>query len=131
MLKGSGIQVVFSLIFLVGEWDLGIRRTDPLNECLCKRCHTQDFEIINFLLFKELLDQILWESVLMDMGTEQNWKLFKDTFLKAKQLSIPQHKITRRRGKKTAWLSKDVLIKLRKKKNMYRQWKQGYMAWKE
>lgn len=81
------------------------------------------------LMFKELLDEILWCSVLTDMRTEQSWKLFKDTFLKAKELSIPQDKKTRR-GKKTAWLSKDVLVKLREN-NMYRQWKQGYVAWKE
>jgi len=46
----------------------------------------------NFRLFKELLDEIPWEIVLWDTGTEQNWQLFKDTFLKAQELSISQHK---------------------------------------
>jgi len=30
-----------------------------------------------------------------------------------------------------AWLSKDLLVKLRDKKKKYRQWKQGWVAWEE
>ena len=47
---------------------------------------------VNLRLFKELLDEIPWEIVLWDTGTEKNWQLFKDTFLKAQELSISQHK---------------------------------------
>ncbi|KAJ7402411.1 hypothetical protein BTVI_86713 [Pitangus sulphuratus] len=34
-------------------------------------------------------------------------------------------------GQKPAWLSKDLLLKLRTKKEMHRQWKQGNLSWEE
>lgn len=37
-------------------------------------------------MLKELLDGIAWETVLRDMGMEQNWQLFKDAFLRAREL---------------------------------------------
>ena len=30
-----------------------------------------------------------------------------------------------------AWLSKDLLVKLRDKTKKYRQWKQGWVVWEE
>ena len=42
LLKGSGVQVVFSSP--VGDWDLDKRRrVDMLNEWLCEWCRTQGF----------------------------------------------------------------------------------------
>ncbi|KFZ48070.1 hypothetical protein N321_02745, partial [Antrostomus carolinensis] len=90
-----------------------------------------NFRRANFQLFKELLDGIPWETVLMDIGTEQSWQVFKDTFLRAQELCIPQHKKSSRGGRKLAWLSKDLLVKLREKKEMYREWKQVCVAWEE
>lgn len=43
LLKGSGVQVVLSLIILVGDWDLGRRRKDQYNEWLCGWWHAQGF----------------------------------------------------------------------------------------
>jgi len=43
------------------------------------------------MLFKELLDEILWEAVLRDKGMEQSWKLF--AFLKAKDPHTPVHEV--------------------------------------
>lgn len=40
MLKGSGVQVVFSSVLPAGNWDPGRRRRDQLNEWLCEWCHT-------------------------------------------------------------------------------------------
>jgi len=52
----------------------------------------------------------------MDIGMEQCWQLFKDTFLRAQVLFTPWHKKSSRRGRKSAWLSNDLLVKLRGKK---------------
>ena len=41
------------------------------------------FRGANVRLLKELLNGILWETVLKGMGTEQSWQLFKDTLLRA------------------------------------------------
>jgi len=43
MLKGSGVQVVFSSVLPAGNWDPGRRRTDQLNEWLCEWCHTKGY----------------------------------------------------------------------------------------
>lgn len=47
-----------------------------------------NFKRTNFQRFKELLNEILWETVLRDIGIEQSWQLFKDIFLRAQELSV-------------------------------------------
>jgi len=58
-------------------------------------------------------------------GTQQSWQrkdgILKDAFLTAQELSVSQHKKSSRGGWKPAWLSKDLQVKLRDKKGMYRQ----------
>jgi len=64
--------------------------------CLAKsRVRTQNLRRANFRLFKELLDEILWETILRDLGSEQSWQLFKDSFLRTlhKKLSRGSRKI--------------------------------------
>jgi len=44
LLKGSGVQAVFSSVLSVGDLDpYKRRRVDMLNEWLCEWCHTQGF----------------------------------------------------------------------------------------
>lgn len=74
----------------------------------------------NFRLFKELLDVIPWETVLRDRGTKQSWQHFKDVFLRAQELSITRNKKSASPIRKPAWLSKDLLVKLREKKDKYK-----------
>jgi len=64
-------------------------------------------------LFKELLDGIPWETVLKNTGA--------GSFLRAQDLSISQQKKSSRGGRKSAWLSRDLLVKLIEKRDMYRQ----------
>jgi len=90
-----------------------------------------NFRRANFRLFKELLHEIPWETVLGDKGTEQIWQLFKYTFLRAEDFSIFKHKKSSRGNRKLPRLSKDQLDKLREKSEKYRQWKQRCMAWEE
>ena len=82
-------------------------------------------------MLKELLHGISWETVLKGIGTEQSWQLFEDTLLREQRLSIPQQKKLSRGGRRLAWLSKDLQLKLREKREMYRKWKQGCVAWEE
>ena len=56
------------------------------------------------------------EKLSRDMGTEQSWQFFKVTFLRAQELFVPQNKKSGRQGRKPAWLSKDLLVRLREKK---------------
>ncbi|KAK4829240.1 hypothetical protein QYF61_002505 [Mycteria americana] len=47
------------------------------------------------------------------------------------ELSTPMCKESGKEGKRPAWLSKDLLVKLKGKKEMHRQWKQGQISWEE
>ena len=94
------------------------------------RARTLCFRRANFRLLKELLDGIRWETVLKGMGTEQSWQLLKDTLLRAQRLSIPKQESSRG-GRRSSWLCKDLQLKLREKRKMYRKWKQCCVAWEE
>jgi len=34
-------------------------------------------------------------------------------------------------GKRLAWLSQDLLVKLKGRRELHRQWKQGQVSWEE
>jgi len=89
------------------------------------KVRTLNFWKANFQLFKEFISKTPWETVLRDKGAEQSWQIFKDTFHKAQELSIPRCKKSGKEGRRLAWLSQDLLAKLKGKKEMHRQWKQG------
>jgi len=57
--------------------------------------------------------------------------MFKDAFYRAQELSMPRCKKSGKEGKRPARLSKNPLIKLKGKKEMHRQWKQGQVSWEE
>jgi len=46
----------------------------------------------NFQLFKQLVNGTPWETALRDKGPEQSWRIFKDAFYRAQELSIPRCK---------------------------------------
>ena len=94
------------------------------------RARTLCFRGANFWLLQELLSGNPWETVLKGMGTEQSRQFFKDTLLRMQWLFIPQQKSSRE-GRQPLWLCKDVQLKLREKREMYRKWKQGCVAWEE
>jgi len=77
------------------------------------------------------LAKIFYDAVLRDKDIEEIWLLFKDAFLRAQELSVPLNKKVCRGGRKPAWLSKNLLGKLRAKKGTYRLWKQGCVTWEE
>jgi len=61
-----------------------------------------NFGRANFRLFKALLAEISWDSVLRDKDVEESWPLFKGAFLKAQELSIPLNKKAGKGGRKPA-----------------------------
>lgn len=65
------------------------------------------------------------ETALRNKGTEQSWQIFKDDFHQAQDVVIPRCKKLSKEGKRMAWLSWDLLVKLIGKKETRRRWKQG------
>ncbi|KFQ75677.1 hypothetical protein N337_11763, partial [Phoenicopterus ruber ruber] len=92
---------------------------------------TLNFRKANLQLFKELVNRTPWETALRDKGAEQSWQLFKEAFHRVQELSTPRCKKSGKEGKRPAWLSQDLLVKLKAKKEMHRQWKQGQVSWEE
>jgi len=95
------------------------------------KVRTLNFRKAKFHLFKELVNKTPWETALRDKGTEKSWQIFKDTFHRAQELSIPRHKKSGKEGKRPAWPSRDLLVKLKGKTEMHRQWKQRPVSWEE
>lgn len=94
-----------------------LRNTDLANS----KVRTLNLHRANFQLFVPV-DEIPWKTVIRDKGFEQRWQLVKDA-LETKNSSIHMCKKASRKAKKPGWLSKDLLLRLRCKKEMHRQWK--------
>lgn len=47
-----------------------------------------NFRKANFQLFRELVNRTLQESVFKNMGVEHRWKIFKEAFARAQEISI-------------------------------------------
>ncbi|KFP56376.1 hypothetical protein N322_05521, partial [Cariama cristata] len=92
---------------------------------------TLNFRKAKFQLFKELVNKTPWKTALRNKGAEHSWQVFKDAFLRAQELSIPRRKKSDKERKRPAWLNHDLLVKLKGKKEMHRQWKQGLVSWEE
>jgi len=70
-----------------------------------------------FQVFKELVSRTPWEMVLRDRGAEQSWMIFKDPFHTEQELSVLRCNKSSKEGKRLAWLSQDMLDKLKGKGN--------------
>ncbi|KFV48258.1 hypothetical protein N328_03880, partial [Gavia stellata] len=95
------------------------------------KVRTMNFRKAKFQLFKELVNRTPWETAFSNKGAKQSSQIFKDAFHRAQEFLIPRCKKSGKEGKRWAWLSQDLLIKLKGKKEMNRQWKQGWVSWEE
>lgn len=71
----------------------------------------------------ELVNRTPWEMVLRNEGVEQSWQIVKESFLKMPELLIPSCKKSSKEGKRPEWPSQDLMVKLKCKKELHRQWK--------
>jgi len=77
-----------------------------------------DFRRAHFGLFKELLGGIPWVRALERRGIQESWSLFNDHFLHAQDRCIPVSKKSSKGGRRPAWISKELLVKLRWKRKV-------------
>ncbi|GAB0207498.1 mitochondrial enolase superfamily member 1 [Grus japonensis] len=95
------------------------------------RIMTLDFRRDNFDLFKDLLGRIPWVRALEDREVQESWSVFKHHFLQAQDRCIPKNRKSSKGGRTPAWMSKELLEKLKGKKEVYRMWKKGLATWEE
>ncbi|GAB0177368.1 hypothetical protein GRJ2_000202000 [Grus japonensis] len=87
---------------------------------------TLDFRRADFGLFRDLLGRIPWDKALEGRGTQDSWLIFKGDLLQAQERCIPTK---RKSSKRPPRMNKELLGK--HKKEAYRGWKQGQVAWEE
>ncbi|KAK4822567.1 LOW QUALITY PROTEIN: hypothetical protein QYF61_016136 [Mycteria americana] len=86
---------------------------------------TLDFQRADFGLFRRLVDRVPWEAALMGKGVQEGWRFFKEEVLKAQEQAVPRCRKMSRRGRRLAWLNRELWLELRKKRRVYDLWKKG------
>jgi len=92
---------------------------------------TLDCRRADFGLFKDLLGSMPWDKALEGRGAQESWLVFKDHLLQAQGQCIPTKKKSVKNTMRPAWMKKELLDKVKHKKEAYRGWKQGQVAWEE
>ncbi|KAK4822905.1 hypothetical protein QYF61_023268 [Mycteria americana] len=99
---------------ILGEAARGVSKTATL-----------DFRRADFGLFRRLVDRVPWEAALKGKGVQEGWTFFKEEVLKAQERAVPRCRKTSRRGRRPAWLTRELWLELRKKRRVYDLWKKG------
>ncbi|KAK4825020.1 hypothetical protein QYF61_023024 [Mycteria americana] len=86
---------------------------------------TLDFRRADFSLFRRLVERVPWEAALMGKGVQEGWTFFKEEVLKAQERAVPRCRKTSRRGRRPAWLTRELWLELRRKRRVYDLWKKG------
>ncbi|XP_071884244.1 small ribosomal subunit protein mS29 isoform X1 [Anas platyrhynchos] len=84
-----------------------------------------DFQRADFELFRTLVGRVPWEAVLKGRRVQEGWALFKREILMAQERSVPICPKTSWRGRRPAWLNRELWLELRRKKRVYNLWKRG------
>ncbi|KFO80809.1 hypothetical protein N303_13751, partial [Cuculus canorus] len=92
---------------------------------------TLKFRKAEFQLFKDLLGRTLWDTVLRDKRAEQSCQVFNDAFYKVQEHLVLRCRKSGKERKRPLWLSRDLLVRLKRKRELHRQCKQGQGNWEE
>ncbi|GAB0184043.1 hypothetical protein GRJ2_000869600 [Grus japonensis] len=92
---------------------------------------TLDFRRADFGLFRDLLGRIPWDKALEGRGAQDSWLIFKGHLLQAQERCIPTKRKSGKNAWRPAWMNKELLDKVKQKKEACRGWKQGQVAWED
>ncbi|GAB0179431.1 hypothetical protein GRJ2_000408400 [Grus japonensis] len=92
---------------------------------------TLDFRRADFGLFRDLLGRIPWDKALEGRGAQDSWLVFKGHLVQAQEPCIPAKRKSSKNARGCAWMNKELLGKVKQKKEAYRGWKKGQVAWEE
>ncbi|GAB0203750.1 hypothetical protein GRJ2_002840600 [Grus japonensis] len=98
---------------------------------VCSTLTTLDFRRAGFGLFRDLLGRIPWGKALEGRGAQDSCLIFKGCLLQAQERCIPTKRKSSKNTKRPPWMNKVLLGKVKHKKEAYRGWKQGQVAWEE
>ncbi|KAK4822092.1 hypothetical protein QYF61_009792 [Mycteria americana] len=86
---------------------------------------TLDFRRAEFGLFRRLVKRVPWEAALMGKGVQEGWTFVKEEVLKAQEQAVPRCRKMSWRGRRPAWLTRELCLELKKKRRVYDLWKKG------
>jgi len=69
-----------------------------------------DFQRADFGLFRTLVERVPWERVLKGKGVQESWTFFKEEVLMAQEQAVPMSHKMNRRGRRPAWLNRELLL---------------------
>ncbi|KAM6092638.1 uncharacterized protein LJ206_005604 [Theristicus caerulescens] len=95
------------------------------------KLNTLDFRRADFGLFRDLFGRVPWDKALEGRGAQESWLIFKDHLLQAQERCILIKRKSGKNARRPAWMNKELLDKLKLKKEAYRACKQGQVAWDE
>ena len=82
-------------------------------------------------LFRRLVGGVPWDSVLKSKGVQDGWSLFKKEILKAQEQADPLSSKMSQRERRSAWMSKELFLRLQEENRIYLLWKKGRPTRKE
>ncbi|GAB0192671.1 hypothetical protein GRJ2_001732400 [Grus japonensis] len=91
---------------------------------------TLDLRRVDLGLFRDLLGRVSWDKALEGRGAQDSWLVFKGHLLQAQERCSPTKRKSSKYTRRPAWMNKELLGKLKHKKEVYRGWKQGQVAWR-
>lgn len=93
------------------------------------RTTTLDFWRAKFVLFNDLLGRIPWDMALKRSPGEL--VVFQWSPPPSSRMVCSIRQKWRKAGRRPAWMSKGLTARLTHKKEVYRRWKQGQIAWEK
>jgi len=72
-----------------------------------------------------LIERVPWERELKGKGVQEGWTFFKEIVLKEQEQVVPMCHKTNHWGRRPAWLNRELLLGLGKKRRVYHLWKTG------
>lgn len=121
---------------LIGMWRSWSSWKWPCTAGICSlecrsgcRGRLLEFRKADCQLFREIVSGTLWETAPGDKGAEPSWQIFKFSH-GVQELAIPRSKKWDKQGKKV-WWSREMLVKLKGKKQMHKKWKLRVVIWEE
>jgi len=92
---------------------------------------TMDVRRADFGLFRTLVERVPWDRVLKSKGVREGWAFFNEEVLKAQEQAVPVCHKMNQGARCPAWLNRELLLGLRKKRRVCHQWKKGQATQEE
>uniref|UniRef100_A0A8D0CDV4 Reverse transcriptase domain-containing protein n=1 Tax=Salvator merianae TaxID=96440 RepID=A0A8D0CDV4_SALMN len=90
-----------------------------------------DFRRADFDGLRRRVGRIKWLNVLKDRNVQEGWDTLRNAILEAQSLTIPQRKKNGKHLKRPGWINPKLKNLLKRKKEMFKKWKEGYISKEE